>query len=159
MEVRKITSRDDAELARVIRAVMEEYGATGEGTSYHDTEIDAMSEAYKGDRAVYFVVIDEGRVLGGGGFGPLAGDSSAEVCELRKMYMLPEARGKGLGRSIVALCLDEARRAGYRTCYLETMSSMKEARRLYETIGFVSTEKPLGGTGHFGCNAWMQLSL
>lgn len=159
MKVRRVTAADDAQLARVIREVMQEYGAAGEGSSYHDAELDAVSAAYAGDRAAYFVVVDGDRVLGGGGIGPLAGEESGTTCELRKMYVLPEARGLGLGRQIVELSLDAARAAGYGTCYLETMSSMKEARRLYESIGFISSDRPLGRTGHFGCDAWMVLDL
>jgi putative acetyltransferase len=156
--LRPVRRDDDPALARVIRAVMEEYGATGAGSSYHDAEVDAISVAYAGGRAAYFVTDGE-RVLGGGGIGPLAGDASGRTCELRKMYFLPEARGRGFGRSVVELCLEAARGAGYETCYLETMSSMKEARRLYERAGFRPTGRPLGDTGHFGCDAWMRLEL
>lgn len=157
--VRPVRKDDDSALARVIRAVMEEYGATGPGSSYHDAEVDAISDAYAGGGAAYFVVAEGERVLGGGGVGPLAGDATGRTCELRKMYFLPEARGRGLGRRVVGLCLEAAREAGYRTCYLETMSSMKEARRLYERTGFRPTARPLGDTGHFGCDAWMSLDL
>ncbi len=159
LEIRPIRRDDDDEVARIIRVVMEEYGSTGEGSSYHDEEIDAISLSYGVDGAAYFVVWDGERILGGGGFGPLAGDESRSTCELRKMYFLPEARGRGLGRAMVEQCLDAARAAGYRTCYLETMSSMTEARKLYEAIGFETTSRPLGDTGHFGCDAWMRLGL
>lgn len=159
MEIRPVRQEDDEALARIIRQVMEEYGSTGEGSSYHDAEIDAVSRAYEGERAAYFVVVDGNRVLGGGGIGPLRGEETGSVCELRKMYFLPEARGRGLGRQVVQKCLGAAVAAGYETCYLETMTSMKEARRLYERLGFHRTSRPLGGTGHFGCDAWMILDL
>lgn len=159
MEIRRVEEGDDEQLARIVRQVMEEYGATGEGSSYHDPEIDEISRAYSGSRAAYFVVAEGSRVLGGGGIGPLTGDESGAVCELRKMYFLPEARGRGFGRKVVERSLEAAKAAGYRTCYLETMSSMKEARRLYVAAGFKSADRPLGRTGHFGCDAWMVLSL
>ena len=80
MDVRRVEARDDVQLARIIRTVMEEYGSTGEGSSYHDPEIDAVSRAYAGERAAYFVVADGDRVLGGGGIGPLAGDAAGTIC-------------------------------------------------------------------------------
>ena len=77
-----------------------------------------------------------------------------EVCELRKMYFKPEARGQGLGRAMLARCLEAARQNGYQRMYLETRQNMSEARRLYERNGFAPVTKPLGHTGHFGCDAW-----
>jgi putative acetyltransferase len=158
LTVRAIEEADDEELASIIRDVMTEYGSTGPGSSIHDPEIDSMSAAYASKGAAYFVVTDGERVCGGGGIGPLAGGDGA-TCELRKMYLVPEVRGRGFGRRIVELCLDAARRSGYHTCYLETMSSMKEARILYERMGFKATERPLGDTGHLGCDAWMRLEI
>lgn len=157
VRIRLIDPSDDTALARVIREVMSDFGATGEGTSFHDAEIDAMYDAYQ-DRAAYFVLIDGDRLIGGGGIGPLVGDDGT-TCELRKMYFLPEARGRGFGRAMLEKCIAAAREHGYRFCYLETMDSMKEARRLYEAAGFGRTDKPSGDTGHHGCDAWLRLEL
>ena len=82
---------------------------------------------------------------------PLAGDVPG-VCELRKMYFLPEARGIGAGAAMMAVCLDYAREAGYRQCYLETLTGMDAAASLYERSGFTRIPKSMGATGHFGCN-------
>jgi putative acetyltransferase len=117
-----------------------------------------MSAAYEGPRSAYFVAEREGKIVGGAGIGPLAGADS-HTCELRKMYLLPAARGHGLGRRLLEACLDEARRMNYRTCYLETLAQMERARDLYERFGFLPLEAPMGDTGHFGCNRWYSLSL
>src|SRR5690606_27223481 len=106
-----------------IRTVMPEFGAVGCGFAINDPEVSHMSRAYEGPRAAYFVVTHQGRVVGGGGIAPLAG-GPADVCELRKMYFLPETRGHGLGRRLIELCLDAARQRGFRVCYLETLTSM-----------------------------------
>lgn len=105
-----------------------------------------------------FVVEYQGRVLGCGGMGPLA-DGPPDVCELRKMYFRPELRGMGMGTKLLAVILDAARQAGYRRCYLETLGNMTDARRLYTRHGFEVMERPLGNTGHSGCNAWMIRNL
>lgn len=145
-------------VAAIIRTVMPEFGAQGPGFALHDPEVDWISRAYDGPRAAYFVVERDGRVLGGGGIAPLAG-ADESVCELRKMYFLPEARGHGLGEALVRRCLAAARESGYRKCYLETLAGMDAAVALYEKLGFERLERPLGATGHFGCNRYYALPL
>lgn len=153
LTIRAIAPADDAAMANVIRSVMTEFGASGEGFSIHDAEVDHMAEAYAGPRAAYFVVTDGTRVLGGGGVAPLAGGDPS-VCELKKMYFMPEARGAGMGRALLARCLEAARELGYARCYIETLVSMTAARRLYERAGFEPLAGPLGDTGHHSCDAW-----
>jgi putative acetyltransferase len=151
--LRAIEPGDDERMAHIIRTVMTEYGAVGEGFSIMDLEVDHMAEAYAGDAAAYFVALVDGEIVGGAGIGPLVG-GPADVCELKKMYLLAEARGHGLGRRLMELCLTAARDAGYARCYLETLGHMTEARRLYERNGFAAIDAPMGATGHTGCNGW-----
>jgi putative acetyltransferase len=158
LAIRPVEKRDDQAVAKIIRQVMTEYGASGAGFAIHDAEVDAMSDNYRGKRARYFVITRGEAVLGGGGFAALkAGD--ADICELRKMYFLPELRGFGMGRKLLLHALDSAKAAGFKSCYLETMKTMKEARSLYESVGFQQVKKPLGDTGHFGCDAWYSRKL
>jgi putative acetyltransferase len=156
--VRPITAADDPQVQALICTVMPEFGASGPGFALHDPEVNAMSAAYAPPAARYWVVEREGRVVGGGGFAPLAGGDAA-VCELRKMYFLPELRGLGVGARLLRTALGGARQAGYRTCYLETLEHMSRARRLYEAFGFRRLSAPMGATGHFGCDAWYALEL
>lgn len=158
LTLRPIRAEDDAAVAEIIRAVMPEFGAKGPGFAIHDPEVDWMSRAYSGPRSAYFVVEQEGRVVGGGGLGPLAG-APDDVCELRKMYFLPGARGGGMGRALLARAIEEARSFGYRTMYLETLTGMDAARRLYEKLGFERLAAPMGATGHHGCNRFYALAL
>lgn len=158
LAIRPITPADDAAMAAVIRSVLTEYGAKGEGYSINDAEVDHMAEAYAPSRSAYFVVIDGARVVGGGGIAHLEG-GEPDICELRKMYFLPEARGAGMGRTLLARCLDVARELGYTRCYLETLTSMHTARRMYERAGFTQIEAPMGATGHFSCDAWYVQAL
>lgn len=151
--IRPIRPADDERMARIIRTVMTEYGAVGEGYSIMDPEVDEMAEAYAGPGAAYFVALVDGEIVGGAGIGPLVGGPE-DVCELKKMYLLGEARGLGLGRRLMERCLDAARDAGYGRCYLETLGHMTEARRLYERNGFTPIDAPMGATGHTGCNGW-----
>ena len=151
--LRPIETRDDAAMARIIRTVMPEFGATGSGFAINDPEVDWMSRAYGEPRSAYFVVERDGKVIGGGGVAPLAGGDES-ICELRKMYFLPEARGIGAGAAMMARCLQAARGFGFSQCYLETLRGMDAAMRLYERSGFERIQTPLGATGHGGCNAF-----
>jgi putative acetyltransferase len=157
-QLRPIAAADDAAVAHVIRTVMPEFGACGPGFAINDPEVDWMSRAYAGPRAAYFVIERDGRVLGGGGIAPLAGGDDG-TCELRKMYFLPGARGHGLGERLLRHCLDAARALGYRACYLETLGGMDAAVALYEKLGFVRLERPLGETGHYSCDRYYRLEL
>ena len=73
-----------------------------------------------------------------------------EVCEMKRLYVRPQARGESLGRRLVERLCDEARRAGYARICLDTLASMASAQRLYEAMGFKSIDpyvyNPLPGT-------------
>lgn len=156
--LRPIAPRDEAAVARIIRAVMPEFGAVGDGFAINDPEVDWMHRAYSAPRSAYFVVERGGVVEGGGGVAPLEG-GDAGTCELRKMYFLPSLRGLGAGAAVMARCLDAARGFGFRRCYLETLRGMDAAMRLYERTGFRRIDAPLGATGHGGCDAFYLLDL
>ncbi|MFQ5747773.1 MAG: GNAT family N-acetyltransferase [Gemmatimonadota bacterium] len=159
VRLRPIEPGDDPRIASIIRSVLAEFGAVGEGYAFSDPEVEAMSTAYADPaRAAYFVAEMSGRLIGGGGIGPLEG-AAPDICELRKMYLLPEARGFGVGRRLLERCLDTARALGYLRCYLETLRHMVRARALYESYGFTILPAPLGATGHTGCDLWYALDL
>lgn len=71
------------------------------------------------------------------------------------MYLLPQVRGTGLGRKIIELCLHSARDMGFSKVYLESMPELHLALKVYEKFGFIYLDKPLGNTGHFGCDLHM----
>ena len=156
---RPIQPQDDAAVAAIIRQVMPEFGADGPGFTLHDPEVDHMSAAYSAPGAAYFVVVEEdGQVVGGAGVAALEGGEPG-VCELRKMYFLRSARGKGMGEALLRHCLDAARKMSYRSCYLETLSGMDQAIRLYTKLGFEPLSSPLDRTSHCGCDHWFAREL
>ena len=158
LTIRPIRAEDDAAVAAIIRTVMPEFGAEGPGFAIVDPEVDHMSAAYAAPRSAYFVVTDGARVIGGGGVAPLEHGDGA-TCELRKMYFLPEARGRGAGAALLSRCLERARAFGFTTCYLETLARMDAARKLYARFGFKPLCAPMGRTGHFGCDSYYALDL
>ena len=152
--IREIKPADNFALSEVIRSVILEMGAPKTGTAYEDAATDLMFEVYQKKKGVYFVLELDEKVVGGAGIAGLAGCEN-NICELQKMYVLPSARGKGLGTDLISKCLEKAKEFGFENCYLETMPYMEAARKLYEKNGFLSLSKPMGKTGHYSCNVWM----
>ncbi len=157
-QFRPIRKEDNRVLPSIIERCLAEFGAGGEGYVTADPEFHTLYQAYQDPRSSYTVVLRGGRVLGGGGVAPLKGGDET-VCELQKMYLLPEARGFKVGQRIISICLATARELGYRRVYLETLHQMKAARSLYEKNGFVLMKGPHGATGHFGCDAFYERAL
>lgn len=149
--IRPIEPGDNAAMAAIIRSVMPEFGADGPGFAIHDAEVDTMYEAYTQPRCSYFVVERDDVVVGGGGIAPLE-DGEPDVCELRKMYFLPQTRGIGAGSAMMQRCLGAARAQGFKRCYLETLTGMDAAQTLYKRSGFAALSNAMGGTGHHGCD-------
>ncbi len=156
--IRPVEIRDNAAVAGIIRSVMPEFGAAGKGFAIHDPEVDHIYETYSLPRSAYFVCEADGKVLGGAGVAPLEGGDE-DTCELRKMYILPEGRGKGLGQQLLSRALVAAREIGFEYCYLETFNTMKDAMRLYEKNAFGRIAGPQGNTGHFACDTFYKLRL
>ena len=156
--IRSIQKRDNDQVARLIRTVMTEFRAVGDGYSIGDPEVDDMYGNYRNKRSCYYVVTSGDQVVGCGGLGPLDGGDKF-TCEMRKMFFLRETRGIGLGRRLLLLLLDEARSRDYKKCYLETLDRMWQANELYQKNGFQLIEKPMGTTGHGSCDRWYLLHL
>src|SRR5687767_1349619 len=128
MNIRRAQPTDNVQVANIIRTVMPEFGASGQGFAIHDKEVDNIYDAYNHSRAAYFVCEEDGKILGGGGVAPLEGGDPS-VCELKKMYFLPAGRGKGLGQKVLTKCLEAAKGIGFKVCYLETFNTMKDAMK------------------------------
>ena len=158
LKIRTIQPSDNIQLAVIIRDTLAEFGANRPGTVYFDSSTDALSELFLAPMSSYFVAESEGKILGGGGIFPTEGLPEG-TCELVKMYLLPEARGIGLGRTLIEKCLQTAREHGFQKAYLETLTELHLALKIYEKFGFEYLSAPLGNTKHFSCGLWMLKKL
>ncbi len=154
INIRKITKEDNPEIERIIKLVLTEHGVNRPGTAFFDDSLRSMYEFYSGKNSIYFVALLENRIVGGGGIYPTEG-LPADTCELVKMYLLPEVRGKGIGKLLINNCIEFAKHKGYKKMYLETMNELKQAVNMYEKTGFALLSGALGNTGHFACTIRM----
>lgn len=158
LHIRLIEREDNKAVARIIKEVLESFGANKEGFASKDPETDQMFETYQKPGTAYYVAMLDDAVVGGAGIGKLKGGTD-HICELQKMYLLPLSRGKGIGKALMEKCLEFARSMGYDQCYIETLDSMHVAKTLYAKYGFKALSNPLGETGHYGCNTWLLKDL
>lgn len=156
--IRPIEQSDNPVLAKIVRDTLAEFGANHPGTVYYDPTTDALYELFQAKGAGYFVAEMNGEVVGGGGIYPTDG-LPADTCELVKMYLLPQARGTGLGRTLIEKSLSFAEETGYKNVYLETMPELKQALNIYAKFGFEYLKGPMGNSGHTGCSLWMLKKL
>ena len=152
--IRSIQVTDNPLIATIRKNTLAEFGANKPGTVYFDASTDALYELFQKKGAIYFIATLDNEVVGGAGIYPTEG-LPADTCELVKMYLLPQARGVGLGRALIEKSLDFAREAGYKNVYLETMPELKQALKVYAKFGFEYLKGPMGNSGHTGCSLWM----
>ncbi|MFV8342386.1 GNAT family N-acetyltransferase [Flavobacterium sp. XS2P39] len=156
--IRKIKKEDNQAVAQLIRAVFDELNIPKIGTAYEDPYLDLMFEEYNKPKSVYYVVEKNGKIIGSAGIAPLENETEI-ICELQKMYFLPETRGLGIGSQMMSICLQSAKDFGFKKCYLETMPFMHDAQKLYKKVGFEYICSPMGSTGHTSCPVWMLKDL
>jgi L-amino acid N-acyltransferase YncA len=76
------------------------------------------------------------------------------ICEMKRLYVRPETRGKHLGRKLAERLIAEARAAGYREMRLDVQAKFLSARKLYADLGFVPAEpisfNPVAGASFLG---------
>lgn len=153
--IRTIQQEDNATLAKIIRNALAEFGANKPGTVYFDPTTDHLFEVFNATlNSIYFIAERNGEIIGGAGIYPTENLPEA-TCELVKMYLKPEARGFGLGRTLIEKCLLTARDMGYKQVYLESMPELRKALSVYEKFGFTYLPGPMGNSGHTGCDLWM----
>ncbi|MBO9584219.1 MAG: GNAT family N-acetyltransferase [Flavobacterium sp.] len=152
--IRTIEKEDNQAVASLIRSVFDELEIPKVGTAYEDPYLDLMFEEYSKPQSIYFVVENEGEIVGCAGIAPLE-NGDPEICELQKMYFLPKTRGLGIGAQMMEKCLEQARIFGFKKCYIETMPFMHAAQKLYKKSGFEYLDAPMGNTGHCSCPVWM----
>lgn len=135
------------------RALFEEYQqALGVDLSFQGfaTELETLPGEYAPPRGRLLLARADGAVVGCVAMRPL----TSETCEMKRLYVRPQARAAGLGRQLAERVIAEARAIGYRRMCLDTLPTMAGAQRLYESLGFKNIpayrHNPIAGTRFLG---------
>jgi putative acetyltransferase len=152
--LRTIEEKDNKDIAELIRSVFREFRIDKPGTVYYDPTTDDLYSLFKKSGSIYWIAEDGGKIIGGCGI--YATQGLPDGCaELVKLYLLPEQRGKGIGRMLIEKSFESARDFGYRQIYLESMPELSKAIGIYEKAGFRFIPSRMGNSGHFCCDIWM----
>jgi putative acetyltransferase len=158
LEIRPIELADVPPLLRIIADSRAEYGIGERGVELLEPADHALYATYQRQRTLYFVALLGGEVVGGAGVAPLAG-ADPLTCELQRMYLRSDARGRGIGDKLLERCLGAAKQFLYVRCYLETVTQMQAALEFYGRHGFRDLRAPIGQTGHEHNDRWMMRPL
>ncbi len=132
-EIHRATSAEDLDAAR--RLFREYVEGLDFALDFQDfeAEMDALPGPYATpDGAILLADVDDSPV-GVVAVKPLDEDG---VCEMKRLYVQPEHRNRGIGRALGTAILDTARELGYDVMRLDTVESMTAARSLYRSLGF-----------------------
>jgi putative acetyltransferase len=154
LEIRPIERPDVPALLDIIASSRGEYGIAGCGVELLEPADRALYNTYQRQRTLYFVALLDGEVVGGAGVAPLAG-ADPLTCELQRMCLRRDARGRGIGDALLDRCLAAAKQFLYVRCYLETVEQMQAALEFYGRHGFRDLQAPIGRTGHEHNDRWM----
>ena len=120
-------------VADVIRQVLTEYGLPWQPETA-DQDVIAVESAYLKTGGEFWVVEAQKKIVGTAAYYPIVKGNQA--VEIRKMYLLPEVRGKGLGKYLLQQLETAIKNRGFQEIWLETASILTEAVCLYEKYGY-----------------------
>lgn len=149
--IRDWQTGDRTAAANVIKTVLEEYGLGWESSSANccggaDQDAVEVEKYYLETGGEFWVVEHDGKIVGTGGYHPI--ERGQNAVEIRKMYLLPTARGQGLGRHLLAQLEQAAAENGFEQTWVETATVLKEAVKLYERNGY----EPMSGVATERCD-------
>lgn len=101
--VRDAVADDAPTIKSIVLTALGEFKVLDRPNPHHDADLEDLVHFYRRPRGAYFVALENARVMGGAGIPPLQGVAGA--CELRKMYLVHESRGLGLGKLLLERCL------------------------------------------------------
>ena len=143
MLVREINPAEVPAAIELVRQTLGEFGLQfGEGSTT-DEQMHGLPGSYRDAGGEFFVAVDEsGALIGTAGVIPVEPD----VYELRKMYLAPATRGRGVGQRLLEACLAFCRGRRAKAVVLDTLHEMGAAVRFYEKNGFVRDDAQIRGS-------------
>lgn len=131
--IRSWESHDRAVAANLISQVLAEYGLNFDPNDA-DQDVLAVEQFYQETGGEFWVVEQQNKLVGTAAYYPIS--RSNQAVEIRKMYLLPEVRGKGLGKFLLKKLESAIAQRNYQEIWIETASVLTEAVQLYEKNGY-----------------------
>ncbi len=155
--VRDILPEDNEQLKVVIQKTLTEQKCFESVNLTDPQRLKDLYSQYTQEEIRFWVVEnrESNKIIGCAGYAPL----ESKICELQKMYLLPEARGCGAAKALLDKIIQGAGKEGFEKIYLETMPRLKPAIRFYKKNGFEILSRPVGNTGYVGCSVYMIKSI
>ena len=132
LSVKQISSRQEIQH---VRELFLEYAASlGFDLDFQDfeNELTVLPGEYAPPAGALLLAIEDGQIAGCVALRKITGNA----CEMKRLYVRPEFRGKEIGRRLARAIIAEARKSGYSRMRLDTVPSMREATSLYRSLGF-----------------------
>jgi GNAT superfamily N-acetyltransferase len=129
--IRAYVPSDQASVRALVHAVLAEFGFA-DALGGLERDLAEIAARYAPPRGGFWVAEQDGVVVGTVAVRPL----EARKCELKRLYLLPDRRGGGLGQALYEHAEAFARAAGYDTIWLDSSRRFARAHRLYERNGF-----------------------
>lgn len=137
--IRPAMNADRRAVQDIVFATLREYGMKPD-PEHTDADLADLEAHYFARGGCFDVMVDSnGQVVGCVGLDRI----DARTVELRKMYLHPDARGKGLGRRLLDHAVGQARHMGISRITLETASCLKTAIEMYRRHGFVESDEKI----------------
>ena len=140
MRIVPLSPEHDAAVAALVRTNLKALRLDIPGTAYYDEGLDHLSGYYDRPGREYYVLLEEGRVVGGIGYAEFSG--IPRCCELQKLYLDDSVKGRGYGYELVSFIEARAREKEYKKIYLETHTNLQAAIHLYDKCGYREIPRP-----------------
>lgn len=134
--IRDWQEKDRLAASAVIQQVLEEYGLPWQPDKA-DQDVIEVESAYLAIGGEFWLVEHLGEIIGTAAYYPIKRGNNG--VEIRKMYLLPKVRGKGIGKYLLQQLENRIADKGYQEIWIETASVLKEAVQLYEKYGYQRT--------------------
>lgn len=137
VRIRSATNQDKNKIITLVTNILSEFDLQPEFENAESDLIDIEATYFQTGGFFKVVEDNDNHLLGTFALYPI----DENTCKLRKMYLAPQVRGIGLGKQMLECAIDDARKLGFKTMILETMTIMSDAIRLYTRRGFKLIEK------------------